>query len=101
MNEYGLKQASAVDSDVSLAADPALVFAMSRVQDAVSRALRVADITHKTADRIFGATPQPADGIGSTGPKSDGSLAALQSAIDRMHSAIGQMEDAAARFNLL
>lgn len=89
--------ADAVDIPV---ADPALIFIMSRIQDATARLQRTAESSEKNADRVFGAMLNEASRKGA-GPQTDGSLSAIHAAIEHLHDAITRADNAAGRFAAL
>ena len=81
---------------------PAMLSILERIQSATVRAEMCAKHSIDNGDRVFGSVPTLSAGSGGkTAIKQDGSLFAVRDALDELHAALTEMEDAANRFNTL
>ncbi len=101
MNGYNLAEAGRAYVGDAVMKDPALSIILHRILESVSRVNQCAENATRNADRVFGTIPQMAEGLGHAGPKSDGALSAVETALDQLSSAIQRMDDAANRFNAI
>ncbi len=98
---YTLADAGRAYVGDAVASDPVLTVIISRLHECIDRVHKCAENTTRNADRVFGAIPPMAEGVGRDGPKSDGTINAVQTLIDNLHATISRMDEAAIRFNAL
>ena len=81
--------------------EPELLRLMSRVQDANSRLLKLADHIEGVGNRLYGAMPQAPNSGTSPSAAPNGTVPMLNVVIDGLHSRISEVEDQFSRLGSL